>query len=101
MTTDVLGPNGIGDRLEINPPPIIDVATIVQQIESLHSSSELRNAQALLAAILESSDDAIISKTLDGKILSWNQGAERIFGYTAHEIIGRQIQVLIPLDRQA
>jgi PAS domain S-box-containing protein len=53
----------------------------------------------LLASIVESSDDAIVSKNLDGIIMSWNQGAERLFGYTAEEAVGQPILILIPPDR--
>jgi PAS domain S-box-containing protein len=56
-------------------------------------------AQARLAAIIESSEDAIVGKTLDGIILSWNAGAERIFGYTPREAVGRPITLLIPPER--
>jgi len=56
-------------------------------------------ASAHLVAIVESSDDAIISKTLEGDILTWNSGAERMFGYSAQEAQGKKMMMLIPSDR--
>jgi PAS domain S-box-containing protein len=54
-----------------------------------------------LASIVESSDEVIVSKNLDGLITSWNKGAERVFGYTAEEAIGQPITIVIPEDRQS
>src|SRR6478672_5778265 len=59
----------------------------------------LVDPQVQLAAIIESSDDAIISKNLDGIIQSWNSGAQRLFGWTREEAIGKPITIIIPPDR--
>ena len=56
-------------------------------------------AARLLASIIETSDDAIVSKDLHSIVTSWNKGAERLFGYKAHEIIGKSITLLIPAGR--
>ena len=67
------------------PQPLVDAQTADYSVQL-----------ALLAAIVASSDDAIVSKTLDGLILSWNAGATRIFGYQANEVIGKPITIIIP-----
>jgi PAS domain S-box-containing protein len=67
-----------------------------------HDISDRKRAEgsrAHLAAIVESSVDAIVAKTLDGTITSWNAGAGRLFGYPAAEIVGRSINVIVPADR--
>jgi PAS domain S-box-containing protein len=69
----------------------------VHDITERMASEEVRNR---LAAVVESSDDAIISKTLQGIIMTWNKGAERLFGYTSDEVVGKSITILIPGDRQ-
>ncbi len=75
----------------------IDGAVVVLvDIDRLKRSEQ---AAAHLAAIVTASDDAIISKDLDSVITSWNEGAKRLFGYTAEEVIGKAVALLIPADR--
>ena len=80
------------------------VSTLQSAIRARRRQYQLRDqiqAQALLAAVVEFSEDAVISKTLDGVITSWNASAERLFGYTAHEAIGQSITFIIPPDRHS
>ena len=65
-------------------------------MNSFHRPAPDQSALSLLAAIIEFSDDAIIGKDLDGRILTWNLGAERMYGYTREEIVGQSIARLIP-----
>ena len=70
---------------------------LTRQTEASRQAEEHNRA---LAAIVESSDDAIMSTSLDETILIWNAGATRLFGYTAEEAIGKSISIIVPADRQ-
>lgn len=67
--------------------------------DEITSLLEVRKLQEHLAAIVESSDDAIVSKDLNGIVQSWNRGAEQLFGYTPGEVVGKSITIVIPSDR--
>ena len=83
-------------------------ASSAYQIHGALESLELQEAErksaervtGLLAAIVDSSDDAIVSKSLDGFVTSWNKSAERLFGYTAEEAVGQHITLIVPADRR-
>src|SRR5215469_14870251 len=78
--------------------------TPIRAVGVVHDITAHKNAeeaQARLAAIVTSSADAIVGKTLDGMVTSWNRAAERMFGYSANEMIGQSIRRLVPTDRQA
>jgi PAS domain S-box-containing protein len=101
--TTLIARDGTERPIDDSASPMLDEFGVpVGAVLVFRDVSERRRAeeaQARLAAIVESSQDAIISKTLDGIIRSWNAGAERIFGYTAGEAVGRPVTLLIPPDR--
>jgi PAS domain S-box-containing protein len=75
-------------------------ALVAQLLENAVANDLQKVVDSRLAAIVDSSTDAIIGKTLQGRITSWNQGAEILFGYSAEEAVGQPVQMLIPHDRE-
>lgn len=94
-----------GSRVNVRPypTPTFDskgkLCGAVNTLINIDVVTEAEEKKALLAAIVNTSDDAIISKTLDGNITSWNLAAVRMFGYVPEEVLGKHISILIPTDR--
>jgi PAS domain S-box-containing protein len=86
---------------------LLDDGTVIEVNRDVTERNQIEAARrqteeqlGFLAAIVQSSDDAIVSKNLDGIITTWNKGAERVFGYTAEEAVGQPITIVIPQDRE-
>ncbi|MDQ3745521.1 MAG: PAS domain S-box protein [Acidobacteriota bacterium] len=98
--TMLIARDGSETPIDDSGAPIRDVrGQVTGVVLVFHDISERRKAErerVMLAAIVESSDDAILSKTLDGTITSWNRAAERMYGYAAEEVLGRHISLVVP-----
>ncbi len=90
----------IGERIiNFNIQPLQkenDEQLVLLALDDITEVRQAQKADAMLAAIIQSSDDAIISKTLEGIVTSWNHGSEKLFGYTAEEMIGESITKIVP-----
>jgi PAS domain S-box-containing protein len=96
-------PDGSRVTVSVHIDPIRDqdgsIVGAVNFFQDITQRKQAERADSLLAAIVGSSDDAIVSKNLDGVITSWNKGAERLFGHTAEEAVGKRVTLVIPADR--
>jgi PAS domain S-box-containing protein len=88
-------------EVSLSPMETPDGLLVSAAIRDISDRRHAEQQRDRLAAIVESSDEAIIGKTLDGVVTSWNQGAQRIFGYPAEEIVGKSISILVPPEREA
>jgi PAS domain S-box-containing protein len=91
-------------------PVTIDLSTVRDEdgrllyhaayVQDITEEKHAEGARSRLASLVQSADDAIVAKTIDGTVVAWNRAAERVFGYAAHEMIGRSISILVPDERR-
>ena len=97
-------PDGSRIVVSVNIDPLYDdagrITGAINVFQDVTDRSRAQVERGHLAAIIDSADDAIISKSLDGIVRTWNKAAERIFGYTAEDIVGKSITLLMPPERQ-
>jgi PAS domain S-box-containing protein len=86
------------DQAEVETGAAGEVVRVVGTLQDITARKQGEEHRALLAAIVEASEDAVVSATLDGRFTSWNDSAERLFGYTAEEAIGAPIGLILPED---
>jgi PAS domain S-box-containing protein len=104
--TEAIAERPDGSRVHFIPYPTLlydGSGTVSGAVNMLVDITERQRADEYaqrLASIVESSDDAVVSKDLNGIIRSWNLGAQRLFGYTAEEVVGKSVTILIPADRE-
>jgi len=99
---EIVGLTGRRCRMETHAVPLRRPDGSMVQLGITRDITDRRKAEEtrlLLGAIVDSSDDAIISKDLSGRIMSWNRGAERLYGYTAEEAVGKSMLLVVPPDR--
>jgi PAS domain S-box-containing protein len=87
-------------EISLSPLQTEEGVLVSSAIRDVTERKKAEDQRVGLAAIVDSSEDAIIGKTLEGVITSWNQGAERIFGYSAQEVVGKPVSILLPPGQQ-
>ena len=86
-------------EISLSPLETEEGSLVSSTIRDITERKRVERSREQLASIVDYSDDAIIGKSLEGIIVNWNKGAERLYGYSAEEVIGKPISILLPPDR--